>query len=59
MDERYTGEIEQASELLAEALLAKEQGLAERALDVDGVVLLLLRRAGRDPCATSARGRGN
>lgn len=46
MNERYTAEIERASELFAEALLATEQGLAERALDVDGTVQVLLRRVG-------------
>jgi len=38
VDERYTGEIERASELFAEALLAKEQGL--------GVMARVLRRLG-------------
>lgn len=46
MDERYTAEIERASQLFAEALLAKEQGLNEHALDVDGTLLVLLRRVG-------------
>ena len=46
MTERYTGEIERASELFAEALLAQEDGLRERSLDVDGTVLVLLRRVG-------------
>jgi hypothetical protein len=44
--ERYTAEIEQASQLFAEAILAREKGLRERSLDMDGAVLVLLRRVG-------------
>lgn len=46
MTERYTAEIEQASELFAEAILASEEGLRDEPLNVDGAVLVLLRRVG-------------
>jgi hypothetical protein len=46
VDERYTAEIEQASQLFVEALLAKEEGLQEQSLDTDGLVMVLLRQVG-------------